>query len=247
MRWTIQSVLAGEFGMVRDDIKFQGGDPAITGMVPSILYLLRGENGKQVVVDTGYRSTDEVTAMGMVAKRAAAYSQILAEADIEAARIEALLLTHTHWDHADNCDAFPNATVYCQQKDWDYAFSKEAEYSQELCATLSNARNRVQLFTGDVEVCQGITARWFGGHTWGSQSFEIDTLEGKALICGDDIMTFRNVEEQIPVGLCIDPQGCERALDFLKAREDIRYLLPSHDYRTLQYNQDKDCCRIRRL
>ena len=51
--WTVTPVMTGRFGMVRDDIKYQGGDPYICGYVPSVLFLL--ESGEQqVIVDTGF-------------------------------------------------------------------------------------------------------------------------------------------------------------------------------------------------
>ena len=51
--WKITPVLTGSFGMVRDDIKYEGGDPEISGYVPSVLFLLES-GGEQVIVDTGF-------------------------------------------------------------------------------------------------------------------------------------------------------------------------------------------------
>ena len=53
MAYQITPITAGEFGMVRDDIKYRGGSPQITGYVPSYIYLL--QQGKdQYLVDTSF-------------------------------------------------------------------------------------------------------------------------------------------------------------------------------------------------
>ena len=245
MRWAIIPVLAGEFGMVRDDIKFQGGDPKIMGMVPSILYLLQGEDGTKVIVDTGFGALEDVQAMGLVAKREIPFLSLLSESGIVPEEADALLLTHTHWDHAENCGIFSKAQVFCQQQDWDYAFSKAAEYTEKLRDALRTISLRTSLLQGDTSVYPGIRALCFGGHIPGSQCFEVETTEGTVFLCGDDIMTFRNVEEGIPVGLCVDTHSCQRAIRYVREHENVHYLLPSHDYRTLLYVHDKESCRIR--
>lgn len=243
MRWIIRPLLGGEFGMIRDDIKFQGGDPSVQGMVPSLLFLLQDEHGSQAVVDTSFRDVEEVRAMGLVAKRERPLRELLARAGVRPQKVEALLLTHTHWDHAGNCGLFPNARIYCQERDWEYAFRPENGYTQNLRDSLWRIQDRVVPLNGDSKILPGIRAICFGGHTPGSQAFFVDTDQGPTLVCGDDIMTFRNVEDHIPVGLCVRPEGCRQALEYARNGR-LAYLLPSHDYRSLEYTADMERCRL---
>jgi glyoxylase-like metal-dependent hydrolase (beta-lactamase superfamily II) len=240
MNWKISPVLGGEFGMVRDDIKFSGGDPGITGMVPSLLFLLENE-GRQIVIDTSFGNPEDVNAMGLVVKREGIFEDRIRKAGIIPDKVEALLLTHTHWDHADNCACFKNAKIYCQQKDYDYAFAGDSGYTPKLQETFRRAEKQLVLLSGDVDIMPGIRAIFIGGHTPGSQMFEVDTENGRVIITGDDIMTFANVEKNIPIGICVNPKGCRRALEYVRQKK-AAFLLPSHDYRTLDYLENPASC-----
>jgi glyoxylase-like metal-dependent hydrolase (beta-lactamase superfamily II) len=240
MQWKISPVLGGEFGMVRDDIKFVGGNPSATAMVPSLLFLLEHED-RQVVIDTSFRDPRDAEYMGLVIKREGTIEARIRAAGIIPEKVEVLLLTHTHWDHADNCDVFTDALVYCQQKDYDYAI-ENPDYSQRLKKTLAGLGRRLVLLQGTADILPGIQAVFIGGHTPGSQMFVIDSSVGKAIITGDDVMTFANVENNIPVGLCVNPPACLQALEYIRQNRGA-LLFPSHDYRTLDYLQNPEHCR----
>ncbi len=243
MKWELYPILAGEFGMVRDDIKFRGGDPAARGMVPSLVYLLKGEGGRTAVIDTGFESAGAAEAIGLVTKREKPLPDMLASMGVKPENVEAVLLTHTHWDHAGSLGLFANARIICQKADWEYAFGGLEDYPASVLAALREAEPRAELIEGDAEVLPGIRALRMGGHTPGSQSFIADTGDGPVLICGDDVMTYRNISENVPVGLCADPARAERALS--RSRESgAQWLLPSHDYMTLEYLNNKARCSL---
>jgi hypothetical protein len=60
----------------------------------------------------------------------------------------------------------------------------------------------------------------------------VETEAGKALLPSDNVMTFKNFEQNVPVGLCQEPLACQEALQW--AREKFSILYPSHDYITVR-------------
>ena len=83
MPYTVQPVITGWFGPVRDDILFDGGDPTKVREVPSIIYVIRGE-GHMLLVDTGFSSADKCKAvMGLDCRREMPYQLILQQNDVK--------------------------------------------------------------------------------------------------------------------------------------------------------------------
>jgi glyoxylase-like metal-dependent hydrolase (beta-lactamase superfamily II) len=227
MKWTITPILAGEFGMVRDDIKFRGGDPAITGMVPSIIFMLKSSQAT-VLVDTSFGETQHcIEQFGLIIEREGNYGDVLKRNGIVPEEVDAIILTHLDWDHADNLDYFEKSTIYCQKRELDGLESSDPLFLEGL----KNAKGRMKILDGDYEVYPGISLKLWGGHTNGLQMVVVNTHEGEVLIPSDNIMTLRNFSENIPIGLCKEPAKCETALSW--ARSTFNKVFPSHDYATL--------------
>lgn len=223
--------MTGRFGMVREDIKYRGGDPSAAGYVPSVLFLL--ENGEQqVVVDTGFGEPGECAEkLSLFVEREKPYGEILMQAGIYREKVETVIFTHLHWDHAGNAKSFLNADFYCQKKEWDRAVGHPDEYPETWMKYLKENRERVRLIQDEYEkeILPGIRVRYAGGHTYGSQMVLVDTPQGLAAITGDVAMTEKNVHNNIPVGLCVDGRECERALKMLKGLAPA-WIYPSHDF-----------------
>lgn len=229
--WKITPVLTGSFGMVRDDIKYEGGDPEISGYVPSVLFLLES-GGEQVIVDTGFGDAKKCRdKLGLFIKRKKTLDQILSEAGINKEGIRHVILTHLHWDHIGNASMFPNAKYYCQKKEWIYTKEHPEEETEEWLRYLWQQKERV-IFTDDCQkniILPGIEVQYVGGHTAGSQMAVVQTQQGTAVIPGDIVMTYRNFKERIPVGLCRNKEECSQALKTIANIKPDR-IFPSHDF-----------------
>lgn len=234
MLWSITPILGGEFGMVRDDIKYENGDPGRSEMVPSYIFLLKSELGS-VLVDTSFGEPAICRErLGLIIRRDRPLEQLLAEAGAKPEEVRAVILTHLHWDHAANCEMFPNSRIYCQQLELAAAFEPGSDYPAFFLESVKNSMERVVPLKGDAGIFDGLEAVLCGGHTAGSQMVEVRTAEGTAIITGDTIMTYKNVEQNIPVGLCSDREACRLALGNIRKRRGL-VLLPSHDYLTMNY------------
>jgi glyoxylase-like metal-dependent hydrolase (beta-lactamase superfamily II) len=116
--------------------------------------------------------------------------------------IEAVLITHLHWDHVgwtvrpgkdDPQLTFPRARYLVHQADWDTFQRADVQaaapfpFVDELVTPIQTL-GALDLFTGDHTVTSAITMLHTPGHTPGSVSILVASAGEKALIWGDAIV-----------------------------------------------------------
>jgi glyoxylase-like metal-dependent hydrolase (beta-lactamase superfamily II) len=93
-------------------------------------------------------------------------------------KVTDIIITHSHWDHADGADLFPNATIWIQKEEYEYYIDEagkvrngggvDADDAAMLAAL--KAAGRVKLVDGDnQEIAPGIRVYTGGKHTFASQ------------------------------------------------------------------------------
>ena len=165
--------------------------------------------------------------------------------------VETILVTHMHFDHMGNFEAFPNAKLYIQLDEylgWSGAVcaAHQHETEEEKAWVFSSfdpmdlvraahgvADGRVKFISGDEEVLPGVTARLAkDSHTFGSQWFEVNTRNGPFAVAGDIVYWYSNIERMWPPGY---HQG--NGFNQIRAYRDMRELvkqktdrvIPGHD------------------
>ena len=76
---------------------------------------------RTIVVDTGFDHS-EADARGRQVERLPAEG--LAMVGVDASKVENVVITHMHYDHAGTCGAFPNATFHLQEREMQYVTGK---------------------------------------------------------------------------------------------------------------------------
>jgi glyoxylase-like metal-dependent hydrolase (beta-lactamase superfamily II) len=73
----------------------------------------------------------------------------------------------------------------------------------------------------------GVQVRHVGGHTVDSTGWVVRTDAGDVVCCSDTVFTYRNVEQDVPVGANVDLAACYEAMRWAREAGDVQ--LPCHD------------------
>jgi len=236
VKFKVKPILAGKFGPVRDDIKYRNGNPSLQEMVPS--YIFHAESGSlNVIVDMSFGSVEKcIRMMGLKCERKGSLEEILRNNGVDRSKVDTVICTHLHWDHAGNGKLFPNAKIICQREELNWAIAPpgwEPGYSKAFSDEIIEVADRIMPVDGNIALYDGLELVKLGGHSPGSQAVVINTDNGKVVIAGDIAMTYRNIEDLIPIGLLCNLEECVRGINWLKSQNAI--ILPGHDWKVMEY------------
>jgi glyoxylase-like metal-dependent hydrolase (beta-lactamase superfamily II) len=204
-----------------------------------------------ILVDCGFKSGNSMT--GSRFQNIEMPGTVLAKTGFRPEDVDTLVLTHLHFDHAGNFDAFPNARIYVQRREYErwqevlasipdlsvgkqhWALSSmDAEVMERFGEAVRDGR--AVLLDGDTEIAPGVHCRLAADtHTFGSQWVEVETHSGPYVIAGDCVYWYANIERMWPPGYV---QGNSWNLvatyDKLKnlvGAEQLERIVPGHDMR----------------
>ena len=236
---------------------FMGGCPACSnqGMVdiPMVYSLITtapsDPKRRTILVDCGFKSGNSMT--GRKFENFETPDVVLAKTGFRPEDVDTLVLTHLHFDHAGNFDAFPNARVVVQRREFerwrdviatlpDLSLGKEhwAVSSMDVEAfgriQKAVAQGKVDLIEGDAEIAEGIHCRLAADtHTFGSQWVEVATPEGPHVVAGDCVYWYMNVERMWPPGYVQgntwNLMGTYQRLRNVVGDARLQRIVPGHD------------------
>lgn len=197
-------------------------------MVDPVCYCFVATDGSRtVLVDTGpdrHRAAEE--GLEIIGDGDRLLTEALALWDMGPADVTAIVHTHLHHDHMQNDGLFPNALVYVQRGELEWATGPEHDrFCIGVEDLLSDLGDRLRPTDGDGELFPGLSVVRNGGHTPGHQSVVVGTAGRDVCVCGDIVSMFGNVEVIGPI--C--PDAAETALFLQRARHEGWEMLPSHD------------------
>ena len=234
-RWRITALDTGTSVIEKSVITYLT-DCGQTIRIPRVMWVLQ-DDSTTIVVDTSvplHGKAAEFIGEHFERSRAQEPANALAEAGVKPNEVELVLLTHLHWDHAGNCDLFPEARVLAQEKEVQYGRSPGRFFRKSFLSPLSGWPRppwelpNLDLIDGEQEIRPGIRALPVPGHTPGSQAILVDTEQGRYAIAGDAVFTYENLERDIPPGFHNDVDHSMESMEILRQRSD--HVLPSHDY-----------------
>jgi glyoxylase-like metal-dependent hydrolase (beta-lactamase superfamily II) len=232
--WTIHALDTGTSVLEQSLLTYTAG-AGTKVRVPRVIWVLRGPT--TVIVDTSVPAGPRAAVfIGESLERSSGQEppNALRLAGVDPSDVEFVVLTHLHWDHAGNCDLFPDASILVQEAELRYAISPGRFFRKSFLAPRSGwgippyLVPNLETVPGEREIRPGLRVVPAPGHTPGSQAVVVDTLHGSFCIAGDAISTYRNIDADLPPGYHVDVDASMDSMDRL--REAADHLLPSHDY-----------------
>jgi len=215
---------------------FLGGDPHDVPM-PLDYFVWAIVGAKQTfVVDTGFGEA-EARARGRELLRSPGDG--LAALGIEAKRVETVILTHLHYDHAGNLDLFPNAAFHVQDKEMQYVTGR-CMCHDTLRASFAEAdvvgmvrrlfAGRIVFHDGAEEIAPGVSLHFIGGHTMGLQSVRVATRRGNVVLASDAAHLYAHLEQRRAFPVVYSVADMLAGHDALRRLADSpAHIVPGHD------------------
>lgn len=180
---------------------FLGGD-AHDGPMPLDYYVwVVVGNQRTIIVDTGF---DERGAKLRGRTITRPVIEGLKAMNIDPDKIEDVIITHMHYDHAGNNGLFPNACFHLQDSEMAYATGRcmchqELSHPYEIEDVLEMVRrvydDRVEFHEGESELYPGITLHHVGGHARGLQTVRVKTKRGYVMLASDATHFYAHIEQ----------------------------------------------------
>jgi glyoxylase-like metal-dependent hydrolase (beta-lactamase superfamily II) len=226
---------AGKFRMPVKEIAV-GVTAADTVTGCYMIWLLKGTNGRNILVDAGFTDSTRVKNGGFIRP-----DRALNKVNLSAPDITDVIITHPHWDHIGGVTLFPNANVWMQKDDYDY-FVGMAWQENSIRAGLSkfhvkkivdiNLDGKLKLVKGDnQEIIPGVKVFTGSRHTFESQYVLVNTAAGKkVIIASDNVWFYYNLKNLVSIPTTFDQAAYVQAMKRMKTlatREDL--IIPGHD------------------
>lgn len=205
------------------------------------IWLIRGDNGKNILVDAGFRN-DIAEAREFEVRQYVRPDSVLAKVGLKPGDITDVILSHPHWDHIDGVGLFPNAHVWIQKEDYNY-FVGEAWKSDSTAGGFDkrdvrmmvelNLAGKVTLVDGDdKELIPGVKVYTGSRHTFNSQFVVVRSRQNNIVLASDNIWIYYSLDHMVPAsaGGTLDPAGFVRSMSRMKTlASSPKFIIPGHD------------------
>lgn len=241
MTYTIHPYRIGEL-VLGGNHAFENGDAAEGYAYAMFVWIIKGGE-RPIIVDTGPKSIDEINRglNGMciepvTQREGEDIASILQRAQVDPNEVGHVFFTHLHYDHVTNLDLFPNAKIVVDKLGYGEALRRleigRCWVPGEIIFPMRDEWQERMVLVEDEEVLPGIRAFHVGGHTPCSMSVAVETARGTAVITGDVVSLYANIERNIPIGIFEERDEVVAAMERIRNEADI--VLPSHDPAVLE-------------
>ncbi len=122
--------------------------------------------------------------------RVGALLEALESRGIAPTDIDAVVLTHAHWDHIQILDPFSEAVFHMHPAELDYIKNPHAgDHATPRWTKAVLDRYDVRSVTGDTELMPGVSVVEVPGHSAGTIAVAAQTADGMTVVTGDSIQS----------------------------------------------------------
>lgn len=206
------------------------------------IFAIRGGGETTILVDCG---TSPEMAQTRSLPNYVSPAEVLQRIDIDAAKVEHVIVSHIHFDHIGGAVQFPKATFYVQEKEFNFWMKSPMAQKPPFLHLTDSAANhhlaklrkakRLKIIRGDQKLMPGIQLLLAPGHTPGLQATLVNTEKGRALIGSDLAHMSASYRLRMPSAIITDMVAWMKSYDriFPKASSpDLMF--PGHDLAMLE-------------
>lgn len=214
----------------------QGADTSRRLDIAMMVWLLKGSDGRNVVVDAGFHRADFVARWKPT--NFVAPSEALERAGVKADDVTDVIISHIHWDHLDGIDLFPKAKVWIQREEFQHHLDSAGTVHDraidagdaKILADIAR-QGRLMLVDGDAkEIIPGITVSTGGKHTYASQFAAVKSGGNTIVVASDNVYLYENLTRRVPIAQTLDAASNVNAQGrMLSLASDARLIVPGHD------------------
>lgn len=215
-----------------------GADRSRRADIPVMVWLLKGNNGRTVLVDSGFYRQPLVERWKV--RDFQRPSDAVAAAGVRPEDVTDIIITHAHWDHVGGVDLFPKATIWIQREEYAY-YTGEAWHARDthggieaedmLALLRANTDGRLRFVEGDDrEPIPGLRCYTGGRHTQASQYVAASVAGGTVVLTSDNVYLYENLEKHVPIAQTLDAAAnlaAQERIQRLASRPEL--IVPGHD------------------
>ncbi|MFY0615813.1 MAG: N-acyl homoserine lactonase family protein [Hyphomicrobiaceae bacterium] len=192
-------------------------------------WLIKG-NGQMFVIDTG---VDRAKGEARNTKTLIGPVDALRLLGVDPETTETVVMTHLHYDHTGNTDAFPRAKFLLQAEEMAYvtgpfmehAWCRHAYDIDDICRFIGYLHTgRLNLHGKDHQIADGISVHLAGGHCPGQEVVRVRTERGWVVLASDALHYYEEFERGIPFAVA------SNIADMIASHGRIRELADSDDH-----------------
>ena len=214
----------------------RGADTSRRLDIAMMVWLLKGADGRNVLVDAGFHRSDFVTRWRPT--NFVPPSEAVERAGVKAEDVTDVIISHVHWDHLDGIDLFPKARVWIQREEFQHHLDSAGTVHDraidagdaKILADIAR-QGRLMLVDGDArEIIPGITVYTGGRHTYASQFAAVKSDGGTIVIASDNLYLYENLARRVPIAQTLDSASNVNAQGrMLSLASDAKLIVPGHD------------------
>jgi len=166
--------------------------------------------------------------------------EALVRLGVDPASVRRLLITHFHYDHVGNVDAFPSAELLVPERElrfWTGSLAGRAQFAEVVepseIERIAGAHRsgRARVMGARTDVAPGVTAIDVGGHSPGQQILLVESERGPVVLASDAVHLYEEFERDRPFEIVADLAEMYRAYDLIRdlCRQPGAVMVPGHD------------------
>lgn len=200
-------------------------------------WLLKGSNGKTILVDAGFTADADINPKAIRYERP---DKMLKELSVKPEEITDIIISHPHWDHIGGIDLYPQAMVWMQKEDYNYFVgaawqvdgNKNGFNPKDVKKIVDrNLSNKLILIKGDgIEIMPNIKVYTGSKHTYEAQYVVVGSDENKVILASDNAWYYYNITSSLSIPVTHDASAYIKNMERMKnMQSNTDLIIPGHD------------------